>query len=194
MSDSHLLKLFERFASRGREISLGDLRNELGDDAHFILVIFISIPFLQPIPLPGLSTPLGLLIILNMAASLAHQQVWIPKKLSHQKISAKLFSSVFNFYQKVHGFLSKIDRKNISFRHGQIIDKMIILLCGLMLTLPLPIPFTNSLPAWTILLLALAEVENHMVLRFLGWISAMVSFGYFFTLIKTSTWVVEYFS
>ena len=194
MSDSHLLHIFKTFSDQEKDLALDEIRNQLQDDAHFILVIFLTIPFLQPIPLPGLSTPLGILISLNMIASLARQQVWIPKILAHRKISSSLFKSIEKFYQNFHRYLSKLDSPTRPFRYGQNADKVIILICGILLALPIPVPFTNSLPAWTILFLSLAEVESHTILRLFGWITSAVTSVYFFTLIKTSSWAIDYFS
>ena len=55
-------------------------------------------------------------------------------------------------------------RPRLAFLHEQILYRrlagVIIALSGLFLVLPLPVPFSNGLPAWTMLLLAAAALAR----------------------------------
>jgi hypothetical protein len=52
-----LLKLQEK--ARDQRLSLGDVIFLLDDRARTFLLLLLSLPFVQPIPLPGLSTRLA---------------------------------------------------------------------------------------------------------------------------------------
>jgi hypothetical protein len=53
---------------------------------------------------------------------------------------------------------------------------------GLALTLPLPIPLTNTLPGWTILLLAVGLMERDGLMVLAGYVTMLVTAVWFFLL------------
>jgi hypothetical protein len=55
----------------------------------------------------------------------------------------------------------------------------LIALSGLMLMLPLPLPFSNSLPAWTVLFLAAGALGRDGLFFFAGCASFALSVGFF---------------
>jgi hypothetical protein len=59
---------------------------------------------------------------------------------------------------------------------------ILILLCGLLMLLPLPLPFSNSLPALTILLLAAGALERDGVFFLTGCGVFLVTTAYFLIL------------
>ena len=56
---------------------------------------------------------------------------------------------------------------------------VLMLLAALALLLPLPIPFTNSFPAWTILLLAAGLLERDGVFILAGYLVFVAGVFYF---------------
>ena len=59
----------------------------------------------------------------------------------------------------------------------------IILVCGLLLLLPLPVPFSNAFPALTIILLAAAGLERDGAVFIVGCVQFVLCLAFFGALI-----------
>jgi hypothetical protein len=143
-------------ASAGeRAITLREVIQTLGGRAYMLLVLLLAIPFITPIPLPGLSTPFGLAIAL-IAFRLSLGQ--------RKELPAGFICKVFGFSEKLLRFFEKFLRPRVTFLTDTPLlvqlHAVLMLIAALALLLPLPIPFSNSFPAWTILLLAAGLLER----------------------------------
>jgi hypothetical protein len=68
------------------------------------------------------------------------------------------------------------------------ISGLLITISGLFLMLPFPLPFSNSLPAWTVIFLALGAMGRDGLFFFLGVGSFVLSVA-FFTFVAVGGWV-----
>lgn len=147
-----------------RPITLREVIVLLGGRAYLLLVLLLALPFITPIPIPGLSTPFGLAIALIALRLSLGQRPWLSKKLQRKELPAGFIAKVFRFAEKVLLFLEKFLRPRLTFLTDtpllRQLHAVLILVAALALLLPLPIPFTNSFPAWTILLVAAGLLER----------------------------------
>lgn len=165
------------------DISLQQLVDLFGEKSHQILLFSISIPFIQPIPLLGLSTPLGVLMALLSFLHVAAIKPWLPKSFADKKISAAVvFKSAelaFQVWSKV-GFLIRprwLFFKRIKFFKW--LSFIVVAINGILLALPLPIPFTNTIPNVAILLNSVGQLEDDGVLIFLSYLAFLASTIFF---------------
>lgn len=147
-----------------RPVRLWEIREVLQGRWSMLFLVLLALPFCTPISLPGLSIPFGITIALIGFCLSLHKQPWLPKRLLDLELSPIFFSRVCSatqrlmrsmeiFLQPRWTFLSDID---ILYRfYGGI-----IFICGALLSTPLPVPFSNILPAWTILLLSFGILER----------------------------------
>lgn len=147
--------------------------------------ILFSVPFLQPVPLPGLSTPFGLLL-----AALGFLQISgrgykaLPNRLLNRRLEAETVFKILGYTEKTLIALSKIPywdwgRTGRILAHPRALGSHIIFM-ALLLSLPLPIPFSNSVPAWGIVFASLAIIESNgifILLSYLTLIGNVVFFG-----------------
>jgi hypothetical protein len=68
---------------------------------------------------------------------------------------------------------------------------LVMFIAAVALLLPLPIPFTNSFPAWTILLLAGGLLERDGVAIVLGYVVFLAGVLYFIFLGEAATQLVQ---
>jgi len=171
-------------ACRDREVTLGDISDLLQGRGLCLFLVILGLPFCLPIPMPGLSVPFGFAIMLLGMRLLFRQSERLPAVLSRQRVSAKVFGPLL---RSVAGVLSMLEALMAS-RLRWIMDHPpgrrtaggMIALCGFLLMLPLPIPFTNVFPAFTVVLLACAIVERDGVTAVVGlilFIITVVLFG-----------------
>jgi hypothetical protein len=146
------------------ELTLGDLMNELQGRVYTLLLVILTLPMCQPIPLPGLSTPFGVAIALLGLRFALSQRPWMPKRLLATKLTGNFFPAVMRGGARVLGVFEKLLHPRLvgvfELGHLRFIAGVVISICGLLLLLPLPIPGTNMLPALTVVLTAAAFSER----------------------------------
>jgi hypothetical protein len=145
--------------------------------------LLLALPFITPIPLPGLSVPFGLAIALIALRLSLGQRPLLPKSLQRRELPAGFIGKVFTFAEKVLRFLEKFLRPRLTVLTDtpllQQLHAVLMLVAALSLLLPLPIPFTNSFPAWAILLLAAGLLERDGVFILAGYVVFAAGVLYF---------------
>ena len=136
----------------------------LGARAYSLLLILLALPFITPIPLPGLSTPFGLAIALIALRLTLGQRPWLAKNLQRRVLPAKFFDQLMRFAGRIIATFEKLLRPRLAiltdYGWQRQVHAGLMLVSGLALLLPLPIPFTNSFPAWVVLLMAGGLLER----------------------------------
>jgi hypothetical protein len=184
-----------RAHSGERAVTLREVLYTLGDRGYLLLVLLLALPFITPIPLPGLSTPFGLAIALIALRLSLGQRPLLPKKLQRKELPAGFIGKLFGVAEKVLRFLEKFLRPRVTFltdtpRLVQL-HAVLMLLAAVALLLPLPIPFTNSFPAWAILLLAAGLLERDGVFILAGYLVFVLGVLYFVFLGEAATALVQ---
>ena len=163
-------------------ISLKELINVMsGEGLQFMIIILIA-PFLIPASIPGSSTPFGILIILLEIAYLNNKSLYIPDFIGKYEISKENVLKLFDIIKKALGYVEKISNprgKLSSKRYVLKINAVVNILLAFLLFLPLPIPFTDFIPATSMLLLAVSTLEHDSYLMILGYVAAILTVIYF---------------
>ncbi len=160
-------------ALRGREVTLAELAavGDESEDAYFLLALLLSLPFCQPVPLAGLSTPFGIMLAAIGWAMARGKPFRVPARIAAVRVPHTFVPFLLRTAARMVGWLeSHLRRRRESLArsprwrraHG-----VVILFWSAMLALPLPIPFSNVFSALPIPLLAAALLEDDgvMVLR-----------------------------
>jgi hypothetical protein len=147
-----------------RKVTLREVIYTLGSRAYMLLVLLLALPFITPIQIPGLSTPFGLAIALIALRLSFGQRPWLSKNLQRRELPAGFLGKLFAVASKVLRVLEKFLKPRLTFLTDtpllRQLHAVLMLLAALALLLPLPIPFTNTFPAWAILLLAAGLLER----------------------------------
>jgi hypothetical protein len=183
-------------ASAGeRAITLREVIQTLGGRAYMLLVLLLAIPFITPIPLPGLSTPFGLAIALIAFRLSLGQRPWLSMNLQRKELPAGFIGKVFGFSEKLLRFFEKFLRPRLTFLTDTPLlvqlHAVLMLIAALALLLPLPIPFSNSFPAWTILLLAAGLLERDGLFILAGYVVFVAGVFFFIFLGEAATALVQ---
>ena len=180
-----------------RAVTMREVLYVLGGRGYLLLVLLLALPFTTPIPLPGLSTPFGLAIGLIALRLSLGQRPLLSKNLQRRELPAGFISRLFSLAEKVLRFLEKFLRPRVTFltdtpRLVQL-HALLMLLAAVALLLPLPIPFTNSFPAWTILLLAAGLLERDGVFILAGYVVFVAGVFYFIFLGGATAHLIQEF-
>ena len=169
-----------------KPMTLREVIHSLRGRAYTLLVILLALPFITPIPLPGLSTPFGLAIAFIALRLALGQRPWLSMKLQRKQLPAGFFDRVFAVAGKVIALLETFLRPRLALisAPGAMLQlhALFILISALVLLLPLPIPFSNSFPAWTILLLGAGMLERDGLFILLGYLVFVLGVFYFILL------------
>jgi hypothetical protein len=178
---SDIAKVLDAFAHRA--VTLGEIIELMHQRAYSFLLLIITLPFCTPIPLPGLSTPFGVIIAfigLRIACGL---KPWLPNRLLRVTLPAKWLPKMFHAVERPVRWLERFLRPSLPFfvEHGiwRRAHGGMIFICGVLLLLPLPIPLTNMIPAIAIVLLACAMLEGDGRFSMAGAVFFLLSLAYF---------------
>lgn len=178
-----------------RAVTLREVILAVRGRAYILLILLLTLPFIQPIPLPGLSTPLGLAITLIALRLSLGQRPWLPKKIQRTQLPPGFFGKVMTFTERFLRILESIlrprwviltDRAPLNQLHA-----FIMFLSACILLLPLPIPFSNILPAWTIFLIACGLLERDGLFIVAGYLMFIVVVLFFVLLGETAGTLLE---
>lgn len=177
----HLRELAE--SARSEDLTLGSLMDRLEGRVYTLLFVLLSLPFCQPVALPGLSTPFGVVLALLGLRFAFRQKPWLPKRLLRIRVPSRFVPSVLQASSRLLSFLERFLHPRGTFlynyRATQVIAGIVIFSCGLLLLLPLPIPLSNLLPALTIVLLAASFSERDAGVLFAGFGVHALTVGFF---------------
>lgn len=178
-----------------RAVTLREVIYVLRNRAYLLLVMLLSLPFIQPVPLPGLSTPLGLAIVLIALRLSLGQRPWLPMKIQRAELPAGFFGKLMTLTERLIRFLESVLRPRWATLTGtpllNQLHAIVILISALILLLPLPIPLSNLLPAWAIFLLACGLLERDGLFITLGYVAFFLGAAYFILLGEIAHETVE---
>lgn len=185
--------------TEGSQISLGALSKSLHSKGPAALLILLSIPFCQPISLAGFSTPFGLGLASLGLLMTFKQALLIPQFLKRKKLSLKtlrkITQTIHTIEKKIH-WLTKTRFKAITLPTSPLysLHGVIVIIMGLLLALPLPIPLSNFFAALPIFLLGLALLQKDGLLTLFAYFFTLIGFAYFFALIYLGKLSLELFA
>ena len=156
-----------------------------------VLVIVLALPFCTPIPLPGLSTPFGLVLMFFGLRIAFRKRPWLPRRLLEVEIPYPTLSKIINAGLAISTRLEKLLHPRLQFLKDWVsfssLNGLAILLSAFVLSLPLPVPFTNALPAWSIVLMAAGMMEGDGAVILAGYLMSGLTWVYLASLV----WVGE---
>ncbi|MDX7682866.1 exopolysaccharide biosynthesis protein [Aeromonas caviae] len=159
-------------------ISLRQMLTLVGEQGMLLFCVLLTVPFLLPVSIPGVSTPFGLLILFIGIGITLNRVPWLPAFLMERRFAAEHLKPTLH---KGADLLARIDRfirPRLLILTGSVTinrcNGLLIMLAALLLMLPLmlplgAIPFTNAMPAWAILLLAIGMLQRDGLFVALGY-------------------------
>lgn len=195
-----LARLIEEFALR--RVTLREVIDVLHGRAYTLLLVLLALPFCTPVPMLGLSTPFGLVIaIIGFRLSL-RQAPWLPKRLLDTALPPRFFATLLGAGRRMIRLLewglrprwvAVVDQGVLHHLYG-----LLILISGLLLLLPLPIPGSNLMPALVVVLIAAALMERDGLCAVAGMFVFVLTLVFFAALfwggVEGVSWLQAWFS
>lgn len=169
------------------EVTLNEIMDIVGVDSLMLLTIFMSLIFLVPVSVPGVSTVFGTGILLIGITHLLARKLWLPGFIAHRKLSApKLREGFERALIWIHR-LERISRPHrlprlTSGRVASLLNNLAFILAALLLMAPFGfIPFSNTLPALALIFFAVGMMDRDggsIVLGYLSNLATIIYFGF----------------
>lgn len=155
----------------------------LSGKGRSLIIIFLSLPFCQPIQIPGLSTPFGIVIAFIGLRMAFGKRVWLPKRVLLKTISSTIIQKItkksLRLINKMKHFIHPRLNWLCEHRAMKIINGLLIFFLGLFLAFPLPVPLTNLAAGWSIFLVSLGLLESDGIFVIAGYLVSLITIAFF---------------
>lgn len=185
-AQSRFVSVMDQLQERAKaqqSLSLREVLLTLGSEGHAVALLFLIIPFLQPVPMMGLSTPFGALIGLISYYLYKQQPPWIPDRFAQLPVSSQLILKVSEGAEKIWRKLAVLFKERISSLFVgpvfPLLNSFVIAWNAFLLALPIPFPFSNAVPAWPILMMAIAYMERDGLFVVVSYVMSVLGLGFF---------------
>ena len=170
-------------------VTITETLNLVGNDSLLFLTIFLSLVFLVPVSIPGVSTVFGLTILLIGITRLFGRNLWTPTFIANRIVSTDKLCVALNralvWFHRLER-VSRPHRLNWLASSGVIafMNNCALILAALLLMAPFGmIPFSNTLPALALIFLSIGLLQRDGICILLGYVTIVATILYFAFLI-----------
>jgi hypothetical protein len=164
-------------------LTLREFLARLGERGPLLLCIVLTIPCLLPVSIPGSSLPFGAIMAFSSIGSITRGSPWLPERLLHWRLSVTRMVPILVQGARLYARLEKlIQPRLLPLTHGPTVGRIngiLLLLCGILLMAPVPLPLSNTLPAYGALFLAIGSLERDGYAILAGYGMVLLTLVYF---------------
>jgi hypothetical protein len=166
-------------------VTLAEILDIFGQDGLLLLTIFLTIPFMVPVSIPGVSTVFGAAILLIGVSRLLGRRLWLPKRFQDRVLPAAKLRVALT---RGLGILRRLERLTRPHRlpafAAGLLPSGALIMGAVLLMAPFGfVPFSNTLPGLAVLLLALGLLERDGGCILMGHIVNIATLAYFTVLL-----------
>jgi hypothetical protein len=177
-----------------RPLPLHALLKQAGNNGFGTIAGMLTIPMLIPLPIPlaGFSALVGSgIILVGCQLVLGYDRPSLPQRIDRLELSPAASQKLLKNIDRLLQPIERIARHRLSRFSSSWWGYRIIGIClawnALLMSLPLPIPLTNLLPAYTILFLAVGLLESDGLFILIGYAMTTAT-TIFFASITSAIW------
>ncbi|MEI7901654.1 MAG: exopolysaccharide biosynthesis protein [bacterium] len=161
------------------EVSLLEMRDLVGQDGLLLLTLFLTLVFMVPVQIPGLSVVFGGAIAMIGLSRLRGRVLWLPRRIARrampsEKVRVALTKS--RVWLRRLEYVSRPHRMQrlVSTGLADIVNNSALIIGAFLLMAPIVlIPFSNTLPALGVLFLCIGLLQRD---------GLCILYGHFFNL------------
>jgi len=162
--------------------------NLLGDRGRLITCLILAAPFLIPLSIPGTGVVIGTIILLTSLSIILNRYYLVPEFLLKREMSYKTLIKILDACYRMLNFLERYMKPRLlvmtNKKSTRMFNNLFLVICSILFITPLPIPLTDTLPAFGIFFLSagILECDGYLIL-----------FGYFMVIITSIYFLVVTF-
>jgi hypothetical protein len=178
---TELHQLAEEF--KHHAVTVDEVTGVLQERTYTLLIILFALPFCAPVTLPGLSTPLGLMIAITAGRFALGLPPWLPQRLRRTVLPPRFFRRLLEGASRIIGLLERALRPRLAALTATArlvrLHALMVCIAACTLLIPAPLPFSNTLPALGILLGAAGVMERDGLAILGGYLFTAIGIAYF---------------
>ena len=184
--------------TRNEKVTLLEILTLAGERIFGFLFVILALPSALPVPAPGYSIPFGVaMFFLAIQLIIGRDRPWLPDKIINGSMS---LASVQGFVKKGNPWLRRIEaltKPRLSYLCTSLAGRVIIgtAIALMSMSMMIPIPGTNTLPAIGIFVTGFGLIEDDGVISLFGLIlcamGAALSISIFIALIWGGSNLIE---
>ena len=165
-------------------ITLNQLLERTEGRGFYLVMILLSLPFIVPVSIPGVSTVLGLAVMWLSLRLAFGRTPRLPKLMGERRLSPafqkKLLVGSVKFLRLVEKVVRPRRTPWMATRPARFGNAVLMAFLGILLALPFPPvpPLTNALPSYSIILLAASMMEEDGVTIWIAYGVALATIVY----------------
>jgi hypothetical protein len=166
-------------------MSLNALLRRTDGRGIYLLIIFAALPFVVPVSLPGFSTLMGLIVgVLGLRLALG-KPPGLPRFLGEHVLKPRTIQRILKASLRFLRLLEKLVRPRrtqwLTWPSAMFVNGMLMVFMAFLMALPFPpiVLFTNSLPSYAIILIAVSIMEEDGAVIWLGYAMTAITVVYF---------------
>jgi hypothetical protein len=182
-----------------RPLPLSVVLKQVGNSRFGTIAGILTMPMLIPLPIPlaGFSALVGSgIILVGCQLALGYEKPYLPQRIARIELSPAASQKLLKNINRLLRPLEKMSRYRFSrFSNsggGYRITGACLAWDALLMSLPLPIPLTNIVPAYTILFLAIGLLEFDGLFILIGY-GMTVATTIFFASITGTIWKLAHY-
>lgn len=170
-------------------VTLGELLDLFGDEGLLLLCILLTLVFLIPVSIPGVSTVFGAAILLVGVSRLLSRQLWLPARVRDRRLPADRLRPGLTGGLRWVQRMERLSRPHrlpalVDGRTQDVVNNLAFILAALLLMAPFGfVPFSNTLPALALLAYAIGLIQRDGGAVLLGHLANIGTMVYFAVLI-----------
>jgi len=167
-----------------------------GREGMLVTCIFLVLPFMVPVPIPGLSMVSGVLILLLGLGAVTGRRMPLPGFLLRRSLPSARLQAVLRRALVWVSRVERISRPRLPALSGsrvaEIVNVMGVMLGAALLIFPFAVvPLTNSLPGLAVLFLAVGVLQRDGLCALIGHVLNLIASAYFACLLLLGTEAVK---
>lgn len=168
----------------GKVVTLREIVALIGEQGLLLLCAVLTVPFLLPVSIPGVSTVFGLAIILISLGITANRAPWLPRQIMDRPIDAERLVPTLRKGASLVTRIETVIRPRLTGLTGSAaagrFNGLVLILDGVLLMFPLGlVPFSNTLPAFAILFLCIGMSQRDGLFVVAGYAMTVATIIYF---------------
>lgn len=179
--------------SASEKLTINFLLEQTEGRGLYLVFVLLALPSVY---LPGVSVALGVVVMFLALALAFEKRARLPKFVGEKALPKTAMNKVLRASVRLLRFVEKMVRPRrtpwMTWRAPKMFNALIIAWLAFLLALPLPpvpVPFTNMFPGYSIVLMAVAMMEEDGVMIWVGYAAAAWTsfyFVFFFGLISAT--------
>ena len=182
-----------------RSPELRELFESVAPHAYMLMILILVAPFMQPIPLPVVSTPVGAVVALLGLQMFLGLKAWLPEKLLKVRLAPRTMLLVVAASTKILRWMEKLTKPRlgvlVNWWPARKFALFMVVVGGLVLMMPPPI--FNIMPAWFTALLVVGILERDGAFVLAGYLvalgTAIYSLAWVIAGVAVFDWLVTWF-